>query len=99
MESIKILEIIREKNEEISERFKARIVGIFGSYAKGVQRPDSDLDVLYTSLDKNSFSFSDLFGLEDYLLELTQVPRVDLVDCEHINPVIELDIQTDIRYV
>lgn len=99
MGSIEILDKIREKNEEISERFKARIVGIFGSYAKGLQRPDSDLDVLYISLDKSSFSFSELFGLEDYLLELTQVPRIDLVDCNHINPVIELDIQTDIQYV
>ena len=99
MNSREILATIREKNDEITDRFKARIVGIFGSYAKGEQRLDSDLDILYESIDSTQFSFHDLFGLEDYLLELTKASSIDLVNCKRINPVIELEIQEDIQYV
>ena len=94
-----ILSRIRDKQGEIADRCKARIVGIFGSYARDEQKTDSDLDVLYEPLRRDEFSFTELNDLDEYLQKLTKASRIDLVDVKFINPVIELEIQDDIRYV
>lgn len=38
--------LILERKDEIKEKFKAEIVGIFGSYARGEEKEGSDIDVL-----------------------------------------------------
>ncbi len=42
----RIRRCIHKKEEEIREKYKAEAVGVFGSYARGEQKKDSDLDVL-----------------------------------------------------
>ena len=41
-----IREVIRAHQDELHRRYKARVVGVFGSYVRGEQREDSDLDLL-----------------------------------------------------
>ena len=41
-----ILEILGEVREEVRREYKAEIKGIFGSYARGDERKESDVDVL-----------------------------------------------------
>ena len=38
--------LILERKDEIKEKFKAEIIGIFGSYARGEEKEGSDIDVL-----------------------------------------------------
>ena len=56
--------IAREK-DEIRRRYKAEVKGIFGSYARGDFRADSDLDLLVDFDD--GASLLDLVGLGQYL--------------------------------
>lgn len=56
--------IAREK-DEIRRSFKAEVKGIFGSYARGDFREDSDLDLLVDFDD--GASLFDLVGLGQYL--------------------------------
>ena len=67
--------IAREK-EEIRRSYKAEIRGIFGSYARGDFREDSDLDLLVDFDD--GASFFDLVGLGQYLEEVSGC-KVDVV--------------------
>lgn len=42
----KITEMLREKYPYLVSEYGVRKIGLFGSYAKGVQREDSDIDII-----------------------------------------------------
>lgn len=94
-----LLETLRESNREIKRRFHAEIVAIFGSYARGEQSQDSDLDVLYRIENPEKFGLVEIDGLENYLKKLVHVPSVDLVNEKYVNPIVQLEIENDIVYV
>lgn len=41
-----ILQLLGKLKPIVEKRFKAKLLGVFGSYARQEQRPDSDLDIL-----------------------------------------------------
>jgi predicted nucleotidyltransferase len=43
-----LLEILRQRLPELTERYRVKSLGVFGSYLRQEQRPDSDLDLLVT---------------------------------------------------
>jgi len=71
-----IKRLLREHREAIEERFRAEVLGIFGSFVRGEQHEGSDLDVL-VRLRKGATLF-DLVGLAVYLEELLGL-KVDVV--------------------
>ena len=77
MDAASILTKIRDHREDIAERCKAPVVGIFGSYARDEQRKESDLDVLYEPLERGYFSLTELNDLDEYLQRLTLAPSKD----------------------
>lgn len=68
--------IIRQHQPELRERYGVTVAGLFGSYVRGDQRPDSDLDVLVDIV--RPISLFELVGAEIYLEELLQID-VDIV--------------------
>lgn len=81
LDEIKLL--IKEHQGEIRQAYKAEVVGIFGSYARGEEKPGSDVDVL-VDFDTGATLF-DLVGLGDYLEELLGLP-VDVVSKRALHP-------------
>ena len=71
-----IRRILRNHKDGIESGFKAQTIGVFGSYAKGEQRTDSDIDILVRLSD--DATLFDLVGLAHYLEELLGI-KVDLV--------------------
>ena len=59
-----ILNILRKEKPYLQENFGLLSIGLFGSYAKGMERPDSDIDLL-VELTEPRFDF--LAGLQIYL--------------------------------
>jgi hypothetical protein len=41
-----ILELLAKERHDLEARFKVKKLALFGSYARGEQRPDSDVDIL-----------------------------------------------------
>ncbi len=78
-----IRRVIRVHEDELRRRYKARVVGIFGSYVRGEQRGESNLDLL-AEFDEKA-SLLDLGGAQVMLSELLEV-KVDLVPREEIRP-------------
>ena len=67
---------MREHLPELRERYGVESLGLFGSYVRGEERADSDLDVLVEfSRPTGLFGF---VGLQEELSELLRV-NVDLV--------------------
>jgi len=78
-----ILEILRAHRGELAEQYGVKWLGIFGSYARGEARPESDLDVLVEFAEPpGMFRF---LALERRLSELLGV-KVELVTRSALKP-------------
>ena len=67
---------LRELKPVIAARYKAREIGLFGSFVRGEQTATSDIDIL-AEFDEGADLF-DLIGLTLYLEEILQC-QVDVV--------------------
>jgi predicted nucleotidyltransferase len=74
---------LREELPSLAARYHVASLGLFGSYLRGTERPDSDLDVLVTF--SVTPSLLRLIELENYLGDLLGV-KVDLVLREALKP-------------
>ena len=83
MKKEEILDVLRGNRERIREEFHAEVVGLFGSYARGDQREDSDVDVLVEFDD--TANFLHLTGLGFFLEELLQ-RKVDIASRRALRP-------------
>ena len=72
-----IQQTLREQKPYLAEKFGVRIVGVFGSYVRQEQRPDSDLDLLIELDRPPKISLIGLVELENYLSQILGV-KVDL---------------------
>ena len=64
MANQEILKALREEKAYLLENFGVLSIGLFGSYAKGTEGPDSDIDVLVEFKEPR---FELLAGLQLYL--------------------------------
>ena len=76
MDKEDVLAKLRELKPTITERYKVREIGLFGSFVRGEQGSSSDIDLL-AEFEANADLF-DLIGLELYLEEIFQL-QVDVV--------------------
>ena len=67
-ETARFISILRQHLPEISGNIDVSYRGIFGSYVKGEQRPESDLDILVEF--EEAPGFFEYIKLEDYLSEI-----------------------------
>jgi len=72
-----IKQTLKEKMPEIKKIYGVKNLYIFGSYVRGEQRPDSDIDIL-VEFEKGKKTFRNYMGLRFYLEELLN-GRIDLV--------------------
>jgi hypothetical protein len=68
--------IIRQHRDTLAEKYGVAVVSIFGSYVRGQQKGQSDIDLLVDIL--RPISLLELVGAEIYLSEVLGL-RVDLV--------------------
>ncbi|MBM4162783.1 MAG: nucleotidyltransferase family protein [Ignavibacteria bacterium] len=68
--------IVAQNSDLLAEKYGVTIVGIFGSYVRGEQGKQSDLDLLAEIL--RPISLLELVGAEIYLSEILGM-RVDVV--------------------
>lgn len=88
------LEKIQKNIEQILKRNDVEFAGVFGSYARGENRPDSDFDILVRfSRPKSLF---DLVGLEMELSE--QLDRkVDVITEKYLHPYLHSQVSKDLK--
>ncbi len=84
-----IKHLIKIHESEIRQMFKAEVIGIFGSYARGEEKAGSDVDVL-VNFDDGATLF-DLVGLGDYLEAMLGIPA-DVVSMRALHPMMRDDV-------
>ena len=86
---------ITQHKPELKNGFGVKEIGIFGSYVRGEQKNNSDLDILVEFEEAPSlFKFIEL---EDYLKRLLKV-KVDLVMKSALKPWIGKHIMNEVIY-
>ena len=90
-----ILKTLAEEKNKLQSQFKIRKLALFGSYARGEQRLDSDVDIL-VEVDPS-------IGLEFVTLaekiEKTLGVSVDLVSNRAVSPKARKFIESELIYV
>ncbi|MCF2138317.1 MAG: nucleotidyltransferase family protein [Candidatus Thorarchaeota archaeon] len=78
-----IMKTLKGLQEKIGREFRAEVLGIFGSYARGEQRKESDVDILVRF--REDATLFDLVGLGEFL-ETKLGIKVDIVSERAIRP-------------
>lgn len=90
-----ILDTLAKNKNYIKEHFEVEKIGLFGSYAKGSQTEQSDIDIYVEFRHK---TFDNLAGLWNFLEDLYQ-KKIDLFHKhKNNNQVIISNIQKDVIY-
>ena len=76
-----IKEIIRSYREELEERYRVSSIAIFGSYVRGEQKKESDIDLLVEF--EGPVSLLHIVSVENYLSDILGM-KVDLVPRKNI---------------
>ena len=76
MSRAELITVLKQLNEEVRQKFKGRIVGLFGSYARGEETDQSDIDLLIEK--EANISLFVLGGMKAYLEEKLN-KKVDIV--------------------
>jgi len=95
-----IVKKIEENREEI-KRFGVKKIGIFGSYVKGEQREDSDVDMV-VEFEEGEATLENFLSLAEHLEKLFG-KKVDLITKEGVRSIrihnIRKEIEESVVYV
>ena len=96
-------EIIKKMEENLEEirRFGVKRIGVFGSYVRGEQRKESDIDIL-VEFEEGKATLENFLDLKEYLEKLLG-KKVDLLTREGVNSIrieyIRKEIEENVVYV
>ncbi len=90
-----ILDFLSSHKEELAQKYGVTKIGLFGSYARGDEREDSDIDIAVEIDSANKFrSFFNLkYFLEDHLHK-----KIDLGIESTLKPIAKKYIEKEIVY-
>lgn len=94
-----IINTLKANKQTFKDKFNITKVGLFGSYAKEKNTPQSDIDIVYRILENKYLGFKDLYDLEVFFQQLFVNQKVDLVEEKYMNPVGAIDMEKDVIYV
>ena len=86
---------LRSLKPELTKQFHVSRIGYFGSYAKGQQNENSDLDILVEFSEPVGWKF---FTLERFLEQSFGIP-IDLVTKEALKDHMKTPILNQVQYI
>jgi len=87
---------LQSEKASLHEKYKITKPGVFGSYARGEEKPDSDIDMLIEFEDIPGMI--EFFGAEEYLEKVLN-KKVDLVPEGAIRPELKKRIMSEVIYI
>lgn len=93
-DKVKVVSQIAAIRQELAEQYTVKQIGVFGSFARGEESPESDIDII---VELGEQTFDHYMDLKFRLEELLQRP-VDLVIADTIKPRLKPIIERDVVY-
>ncbi len=91
-----VQKVLQAHKEELRKRYGVKRIGVFGSYSRGEQKEDSDVDILVEF--EKPVGLIDFVRLQEYLESLLGV-KVDLVTKGALKKRIKERILQEVKYV
>jgi len=91
-----VLQMLAQQKSSLLETYQITRLGIFGSYARGEQTDDSDIDILVEY--EKAPSLWQLIELRDYLSELFTI-KVDVVTRNGLKARIKEKVLAEVIYL
>lgn len=91
-----IKQVLQDQKPYLSDKYGVVEIGVFGSYVRGEQHPDSDLDVLIELENPPRISLLGLVNLENYLSELLGL-KVQTAIKKNLKPRLEAYILQEVE--
>jgi predicted nucleotidyltransferase len=88
-----IIATIKKEKEYLRSRYFIRHIDLYGSYAREEQQLGSDIDLLYSTFPNGAMTLSRLKSIENYLSQLLEIDKVELVSKQSINPIVAKNIE------
>jgi len=98
IEQSQIINYLTANKQHLSQKYRLRKLGIFGSYARGEQTPVSDLDMLVEFEDNTPDLYDKKMLLREEIQSVFHV-HVDICREKYIKPVFRQQILSDAIYV
>jgi hypothetical protein len=98
MDKGEIKEILAADMECLCKEYGVERIGLFGSYARNEQRPDSDIDLLVEFASNRPIGLFRFIHLKNHLSDLLGT-KVDLVTPGALKPVIGEQILNEVEYI
>ncbi|MBF0606385.1 MAG: nucleotidyltransferase family protein [Candidatus Magnetobacterium sp. LHC-1] len=92
-----VIEILKSNEGLIRRRYGVSKIGVFGSFTRGQERQDSDVDVI-VYFNEDSENFDNYIELK-YFLEEAFGRNVDLVMVDALKPQLKNEILNEVVYV
>jgi predicted nucleotidyltransferase len=96
MENNKKFNEIKEKAESVLRKYPISYAGVFGSFARGEEKSESDVDIMIRLKPHNTFSLFDLIGVENELAKKIGY-KVDLATEKSIGRYIKSSVFHDLK--
>jgi predicted nucleotidyltransferase len=93
-----IKRILEAEKPYLAHKYGVTEIGVFGSYVRGEQRPDSDLDILIELEDPPRISLLGLVNLGNYLSDLLGI-QVQVAIKKNLKPRLSLYILREVVMV
>lgn len=90
-----IEKVLKKHKKYLKEKYYVKKIGVFGSYSRGEDRPESDVDILIELFEPLGWEF---FDLKEYLEEILS-KKVDLVTEYGIRPQMKDKVFNEVIYV
>jgi len=93
-----IIQTLHDNLPTLKAKYPLQSLAVFGSYSRGTQTPNSDLDVLYEALPNTFLTLYNFMDLQQDLAEITKL-KIDLVNIKKVNPIVWAKAKNDVIYV
>jgi predicted nucleotidyltransferase len=91
-----ILQQLKSAKQHLKDTYNVSRIGVFGSYARGEEDGESDVDLIVEFVDVPGLR--EFFGTEEYLEKLLQ-RKIDIVREKAIRPELKDQILSEVIYI
>ncbi|KIM06931.1 MAG: hypothetical protein KU29_07860 [Sulfurovum sp. FS06-10] len=98
MTTNQIIIFLKQNKQKFLDKYQISKMTLFGSYARGENREDSDVDILYTLKEGSKLTFDKYMEFENELKKAFHT-RIDLINEKKLNPLVKIEAQKDFIYV
>jgi predicted nucleotidyltransferase len=93
-----IIQTLQKNLPILKAKYPLLYIGVFGSYSRGEENTNSDLDIIYETLPNTFLNLHNYLSLQKDLSQMTNL-KIDLVNKKYMNEVVWLNAKKEIVYI